>query len=289
MPPDDEMTEGPGYRLEASGVSATVRPDAGGRLASLAIDGHELLMTSDQDEFSWGAFVMAPFAGRVREATLVYEDRNWPMRPNWGRHAIHGLVTRRRWAQVGRAEWTTQFTGPAPYVGSITERLSLSASSLRWDLELLLTRRAPATIGWHPCFLRRPLDLDAFPAMTRQENTAALTFEASSMYDTEEAGIPDGALVSPSDGPWDDCFIGVRQPIVLRWPELLELSITSTCDHWVIYTKDREVICVEPQTGPPDGVNINPTILEAGQPLAAHMEWHWRRLNGSADDAYAPW
>jgi len=39
---------------------------------------------------------------------------------------------------------------------------------------------------------------------------------------------------------------------------------------------------VEPQTGPPDALNIRPVVVEPGRPLTATMEWRWRSLGAAA-------
>lgn len=56
--------------------------------------------------------------------------------------------------------------------------------------------------------------------------------------------------------------------------------IRSDCPTWVVYTIPTEALCVEPQTAPPDALNIGPTIVEPGQPLIAQMTWTWRAIPG---------
>ncbi|CAN5645363.1 hypothetical protein BH20CHL7_BH20CHL7_17920 [soil metagenome] len=62
--------------------------------------------------------------------------------------------------------------------------------------------------------------------------------------------------------------------------------MTATSDHWVVYDEPVEGVCVEPQTGPPDFVNLaaaagrEPPIAEPGRPMTISMSWRWRRLTG---------
>jgi aldose 1-epimerase len=105
-----------------------------------------------------------------------------------------------------------------------------------------------------------------------------LDVEPGAMYQRDAAGIPTGELVPPSPGPWDDAFIDLRRPPVLRWPGFLELTIESDCTYWVIYTSPSDTVCVEPQTAPPDALNADPTVVQPGQPLTAVMTWRWRSL-----------
>ena len=129
----------------------------------------------------------------------------------------------------------------------------------------------PASIGWHPWFLRR---LDGV------SGEVELDLDAGAMLVRDADGIATDRRVAPPPGPWDDCFVDLRRPPVLRWPGFLELSVESDCPDWVIYTEPEDALCVEPQTAPPDALNREPAIVEPGRPLVATMTWRWRRLGG---------
>ena len=80
-------------------------------------------------------------------------------------------------------------------------------------------------------------------------------------------------------GPWDDCFVGVSAPPVVRWPGGFEIALESDVAYWVVYTQDPAGVCVEPQTGPPNGLNTGQcALVEPGRPLVATMTLRWRRL-----------
>jgi galactose mutarotase-like enzyme len=100
------------------------------------------------------------------------------------------------------------------------------------------------------------------------------------MYVRDAVGITTLARIAPGAGPWDDCFTDLRRSPVLRWPGFLELVIDSDCRDWVVYTVPTEALCVEPQTAPPDALNLDPAIVEPGRPLIAEMTWTWRSLAG---------
>jgi aldose 1-epimerase len=84
--------------------------------------------------------------------------------------------------------------------------------------------------------------------------------------------------VPPGPEPWDDCFTDLRRPPVLRWPGFLEMTIESDCPDWVIYTTPSDALCVEPQTAPPNALDVDPTVVQPGKPLTAEMTWRWRSL-----------
>ena len=93
------------------------------------------------------------------------------------------------------------------------------------------------------------------------------------------AVTPAGTRIAPRTGPWDDCFgmvDGVR--VVLTWPSVLRLEVRSP-ERWVVvYDLEADAVCVEPQTGPPNGVNTMPRLVTPESPLVANCRWTWERL-----------
>jgi aldose 1-epimerase len=258
-------------RLSAPGVVLLVDLAAGGRIASLVVGGHELLKTSGDGPLSWGAFPMAPFAGRLRDATLTFAGTRRQLRVNLPPHAIHGTTFDRRWHLVGDATIATELGPDWPFAGGVVQRFELSADHLTCRMELHADEPMPASIGWHPYFVRR------IPGLAE---AVELDLDAGAMYVRDAAGIATDELVPPPPGPWDDCFTDLRRAPVLRWPGFLELTIESDCPDWVVYTVPEETICVEPQTAPPDALNADPTVVQSGCPLIAEMTWRWRSLAG---------
>jgi aldose 1-epimerase len=255
--------------LTAAGVSAAVDLVAGGRLASLIVDGHEVLKTSGGGPVTWGSFPMVPFAGRVRDAILRFDGVDLPLPPKMPPHAIHGTVLDRRWAVVGDSAIAVDLGPEWPFRGRAVQQFELGADHLTCRLELHAEEPMPASIGWHPYFLRRLEGVDA---------PLELELDAGAMLVRDAAGIATNETVQPGPGPWDDCFLDLRRPPVVRWPGFLELTIESDCPAWVVYTVPEDAVCVEPQTAPPDAVNTDPTVVLPGEPLIAEMTWRWRRL-----------
>ena len=60
-----------GLVLEAGDVRATLLPEDGGRVGSLVIGGHEVILGGDPDRMRWGSYPMAPFAGRIRARPVL--------------------------------------------------------------------------------------------------------------------------------------------------------------------------------------------------------------------------
>jgi aldose 1-epimerase len=247
--------------LACAGANALVSPEDGGRLASLVIDGRERLVTgtSDDDPMRWGCYPMAPWAGRVRRGRLVFRGYEHLLPIDAPPHAIHGTVYRRAWAVEADGTLVTDL-GPAwPFGGLARQRFDLEPGRLQATLEVHADLEPmPVTAGFHPWFVR-PVELDAAP---------------TEMYERDDEGIPTGRLVPPAPLPWDDCFVGLAGPPRLTFDDGLTITVTSDADHWVLFTPPH-AICVEPQTGPPDGPNIEPFVVEPARPLAVTMTLTW--------------
>jgi aldose 1-epimerase len=253
--------------LEAPDVRLTVSPADGGRMASLVVRGHELLVTSGYGPIMWGSYPFAPFAGRIRDGRFTFDGLDVALPINMPPHAIHGTVFERAW-QVDGPDALSIDLGPVwPFRGRVTQRFAVRADGLAVTLTLEAEDRMPATIGWHPWFVRR---------LAGSESDVELRFEAGGMYERGGDGMPTGLLVAPGAPPWDDCFVDVRSAPRLTWPDRLALELRSSADHWVVYTELDHALCVEPQTGPPDDVHLGPRmILDPGDALEIGMEWTW--------------
>lgn len=258
--------------LRAGRAVVEIAPDAGGRLSSLEVDGLELLVTREgqADELRWGCYPMAPWAGRVRRGRFRFAGTTYDLPVNLPPHAIHGTTFDRPWtverATATSAELTVDL-GPAwPFAGSARHAVTVRDTGLDLRLEVhAADSPMPACAGWHPWWRRR---------LARGDDVQ-VELAARWMYVRDGDGIPTGELVSPPSPPWDDCFTGLATLPRLRWPGALSLSIASSCDHVVVFDEPANAVCVEPQTGPPDALNLGPTIVEPGRPLVATTTLTW--------------
>ena len=89
----------------------------------------------------------------------------------------------------------------------------------------------------------------------------------------EERGddhLPTGQRLDPEPGPWDDCFgMPGGVDVTLTWPGQLELKVASREEWVVVYDEQEAAVCVEPQTGPPNGLNTLPRLVTPIEPLEA--------------------
>jgi aldose 1-epimerase len=259
--------------LEAGDARVVVRPDLGGRIASVVVAGRELLVTDDMAEATgpvrWGCYPMAPWAGRVRRGRFTWDGVTHQLPLGSPPHALHGLVYDAPWTVTGPASLATDLDERWPVRGRVEQELALDEDGLVLTMTLHAEAPMPAVIGWHPWF-RRSLG-EGLPE-------ARLTFEAAEMLVRDAEGIPSGQRVPPPAGPWDDAFTGVMRGPALEWPGSLRLELSSTCAWWVVYSEPEHAICVEPQSGPPDALNLAPEVVEPGTPLVHEMRWRWTRL-----------
>ncbi len=270
-------TRGNDLVLEAGDVRAVVATAIGGRVASFALRGRELIVTEGYGPIQWGCYPMVPFAGRVRRGRFEFRGRTYELETNMPPHAIHGDVLDRPW-RVDDARALSIELGPRwPFHGRVVQRFDVEPDRFRATLELQADEPMPASIGWHPWFRRLAGHADG-GGDTDTERPLVLDFQPDSMFERDADGIPSGRLVAPKPRPWDDCFTDLRADPRLTWPGFVEVTIRSSCRYWVVYDETPHAICVEPQTAPPDALNLGPTIVEPGAPLVATMEWRWRFL-----------
>ncbi len=256
--------------LDAGSARAVVCPDDGGRLGSLVVDGRELLVVSSPDgPVSWGAYPMAPWAGRIRRGTFTFAgvERHLPI--TMPPHAIHGVVYDRPWTVTGPDSIAIDLDRRWPFRGRVTQRFRLDGNGLEVAMTLEADEPQPVVLGWHPWFRR---------VLAAGDEPVRLALEAGSMLLRDAEGMPSGERVAPPPGPWDDCFTDLAADPVLEWPGRLRLTASSTCRWWVVYSMPEHAICVEPQSGPPDAANLGPEVVEPGAPLTHVMRWRWTRL-----------
>lgn len=256
-------------RFDSANASAVFSLSRGGRLASLVVHGHELLITAGDDEaFGWGSFPMVPYAGRVASGRFSVDGVEQSLPITLDPNAIHGTAWTQQWNRDGDTAMSTELGADWPLGGSVTQTVALTDD----HLEMTLTVTAgdalmPAMVGWHPWFRRRLLQDPAI--------SAELAFNADTMYELDDVMIPTGRTTEPSPGPWDSCFTDVAQPLSVTWPGVIRLDLTSSCDHWVIYDRPEHAVCVEPQSDAPDAFNRKPHLLPPGESLSETFRITW--------------
>ncbi len=243
----------------------------GGRIVRLEVAGLDLLVPREKHERNYGAFPMAPWAGRIRHGAFTFDGVEHQLPLNKPPHAIHGTVRDQRWkvdsSTHNAAVISTALVEPWSFEGRVVQRVSLLHDSLSLEMEVHVgAEPMPVTCGWHPWWSRQ---------LARGE-PIEIELHAASMYKRDDEGIPTGEFVTVQSPPWDDCFTDLHSPVaVLRWPGAATVTIESDCPCVVVFTEPEHAVCVEPQSGPPDAFNLEPHVVEPGEPLVVHARWEW--------------
>jgi galactose mutarotase-like enzyme len=259
--------------LQAGHAQLELSPALGGRWTSLQLDGMEVLGASDDEGTTLavrqGCFIMAPYAGRVRDGWLRWRGQTHPLPVTDPPHALHGTVLDVPWRVVScsptEASLEADFDDRWPWAGTVGQRVFLRPDRLDVELSVRAREAMPIIMGLHPWFRRR---------LARGEDVQ-LDLLTEGQYEKDVTGLPNGRLVPPQAGPWDDCFI-CEGPMVLRWPGALEMSISSSHDHFVVFNERPEAVCVEPQTGPPNAFELGlAQEVDEGQSLRLTVSVTW--------------
>ncbi|MEU7400173.1 aldose 1-epimerase [Streptomyces sp. NPDC044948] len=261
--------------LTAGDAEATVLPGNGGRIGGLRVGGTELLRQGER----YGCFPMVPWCGRIRDGRFSDGAAVHRMPLNSPPHAIHGTARDAAWrtARVtsDEAVITYDLADPWPYTGRVTQVIALAEDALTLTMSVeTYDSSFPAQVGWHPWF-NRTLGGE------NGENGAdvVLAFDPAWQEERGDDHLSTGHRVEPKPGPWDDCF-GMPDgvDVTLTWPGRLELKVTSREQWVVVYDEQEAAVCVEPQTGPPNGLNTLSRLVTPLEPLEATTTWSWRRL-----------
>ena len=125
----------------------------------------------------------------------------------------------------------------------------------------------PAIVGWHPWFPRVLRD----GAGAAVGGPVVVDLDAGGMLRVAPTASPTAAWSGrsrPSRGTTASSMS--RGAPGVAWPGALELRIDSDAGYWVVYTEREDGVCVEPQTGPPNGLATGDhAVVEPGAPLVA--------------------
>lgn len=276
-------------RLESNDWSATVSPDLGGALLGLNHGGRPIFRPTPpgaRQILETACFPLLPYANRIADARFRFggQDVVLPVLPQFAPHALHGDGWLRPWTPVRQdgASVTLTLDGGGdhwPWPWSATQTIALSADGLR--IELSLTNRdsrpAPAGLGLHPYFHRRP------DARLRAPTAQVWLTGADEI---PERLAPASALVDWSEGvalehaPSVDHAYAMRQAgaVLEDGAGGVVMTASANCRWAQIYAPPGvDFLCVEPVTHRPDAIHSPPgedsglAILAPGESLSIWM------------------
>jgi galactose mutarotase-like enzyme len=275
------MQPRPEHRLEVGDVRLAIDLEAGGRATRWDVGGHSLLAHHGDLPEEHGMYPMAPWAGRLRDNALLAHGRAHPMAASFGPWAIHGLAYTAP-VEVLEAEQSDDFARLAVRVDHSAGWPWPMAIDLVWELsarELTTTILVnafedafPAVVGWHPWF-RRHLDTG---------DALEWSVEAEQLVLRGDDYLPTGQVMPFADavGPFDDAVWAPSGRASVRWPGALAIDIVNDAPWFVVFDQLPDAACIEPQSGPPNGVNDglgHPISLAApGRPHVLTTRWRMR-------------
>lgn len=267
-------------QITREGVSLSIDETEGGRAVSWHVDGLELLGAHSDHPINYGMYPMAPWAGRIRNNSLSMNGKSHAFPENLSPWAIHGLVVSAPFAVVAHEQHRLvlefRLTEPWPMPAIVRCEWFLDDGGLTTALEIeTCGADFPAVVGWHPWFRRHVGGVSGTWAT-----------DCTRLLDRGDDALPTGGSrdLASAHGPFDDQLTGGHHAS-LRWPGVLSLQIENSSPWFVVYDATANFICIEPQSGPVDGLNpISdlPTMVTSAKPLA--LRTHWRIIRERPGD-----
>jgi aldose 1-epimerase len=274
-------------QLQAGPLVCELEPRLGGCIAGLWLDGVPVLRSTPAGQLASarqaGSYPLVPFSNRVAQATLQWQGTQHPLVRNNAPepHAIHGVGWQRPWEVLESDdrfallayEHRADAAWPFSFDSSQTLRLGQSSLELTLSLTNQSQQPAPAGLGWHPFFVKRP--------------RSRISFEASGRWEMGPDKLPTERR--PANGvdadcaflDVDHCYDGWNGLVHLR-DELLHTRISSNLRRLVVFTNGtRDSVAIEPvshvnnalslvQAGA-DPAALGLAILQPGESISAQM------------------
>ena len=282
--------------LQDDEASVVVTPEHGGAVLGWMHNRTPVLRRPVPDAMlrgdvrGFGCFPLVPFCNRIALGRFTWQGRAYQLARNFGDHphAIHGVGWQRPWRIGAVSNLAASLTlrhdaagdqaraWPFPFDAA----LSYTLSNTQLRIVISVTNRhsdpAPAGIGLHPYFGRRP-------GITLQFNAGGVWINGDSALPAQHAGVPrawDHANGLPiGRARLDNCFTGWSS--TARIGGILggvRLTADAAFRHLQVYTPPHhDFFCAEPVSHVPDA--INRTDLPFGQGM--HVLPPGETLSGS--------
>lgn len=273
--------------LRAGDLRCELHPDLGGCIAGLWLDDEPVLRSTPADRLESarlsGGYALVPFSNRIGHASLVWQGTQHPLVRNNGDepHAIHGVGWQRPWAVLDSDaasamlsyEHKADTSWPFAFDCSHTLRLVPGALEMTLALTNQSGKPAPAGLGWHPNFVKRPGGRLAFAATGRWETGPDKLPTTRQPLQGLDADCDTLAV--------DNCYDGWSGVATLR-DARLHVTVRSELTRLVVFTDPtRDFVAIEPvshannavhlyaQGAPADDLGLR--ILQPGETMVAQM------------------
>ncbi len=276
--------------LASGGAVLDLLPQVGGAVGRFTVDGIDVLrpaVPGTREPLETACFPLVPFANRISNGEFLFENRRVRLPRNFGDHphALHGQGWQNPWTVVtlagDRAVLAYEHKPESwPWHYRAEQRIVLSPRALR--LELILSncgaRDMPASVGFHPYFLRGP-------GTTLRTNVAGVWLSDETCIPTVAAGadhfvdLARGAVLA--DAPFvDHCHFGWSGRATVSRPGggFIEMTASPALHHLHVFNpRDEAVFCAEPVSAMPDAFNRTTAagdirVIAPGRSMSVWME-----------------
>ena len=263
------------HSLHHADIRLEIDEAQGGRATSWKVGEHELLGAKRSHDIEHGMYPMAPWAGRIAGNAVTRHGRSHSFPVNFAPWAIHGLVLHESMDVIEHASdhlvLESEFGSSWPWGGGVRCAWTLDDAGLTTELTCYShAEEFPAVVGWHPWFRR---EIAGVQGTWATDCTELLTRGDDSLPTGERRALQRG------DGPYDDVLTqGTHASI--EWSGLLRVGIENSHPWFVVFDELQDFICIEPQTGPADGLTGRhaPLVLVTpDQPLVMRTRWRITR------------
>ncbi len=252
LPGFSHLTLYPALKLLNHDLCCELQPALGGCIAGLWWRAVPVLQSTPahalQSVRQAASYPLLPYSNRMSAGVLQWQGQAYPLAKNWvgAPHSIHGVGWERTWSVLAHTSHTAtlgyQHGGDAswPFAFDATQTFQLGPQGLA--MTMTITNRAshdaPAGLGWHPYFVKRP--------------GAHIHFDAQARWEMGPDQLPTERLASTglqtdvTDLLVDHCFDVWSGNALLR-DDVLSVRVDSDLRHLVVYTlPQRGDIAIEP-------------------------------------------
>lgn len=273
--------------LRAGRLRCELHPVLGGSVAGLWMGDAPVLRSTPAAQLASarqaGSYPLVPFSNRIGQASLVWQGTQHPLVRNNGDepHAIHGVGWQRPWSVLDEdgssAMLCYEHRGDVgwPFAFDCSQSFRLTPGGLAMTLALTnqAQRPAPAGLGWHPWFAKRP--------------GAHVSLRASGRWETGPDKLPThrsatAGLDADCDGlEVDHCFDGWDGVAQLR-DAVMQVRVRSELTRVVVCTgAARNAVAIEPVSHVNNAVqmvaagasadDLGLRVLQPGETMVAQM------------------
>jgi aldose 1-epimerase len=274
-------------QLQAGPMVCELQPQLGGCIAGLWLGGVPVLRSTAADQLASArqaaSYPLVPFSNRIAQARLQWQGTQHPLVLNNAPepHAIHGVGWQRPWAVLDSDdhyallayEHRADAAWPFAFDSSQTFRVARDSLELTLSLTNQSSEPAPAGLGWHPFFMKRPRSRIAFEASGRWEmgKDKLPTRRVSGQGLDTDCAVLDV----------DHCYDGWNGVAHLH-DEVLHVRLSSNLSRLVVFTNPaRDSIAVEPVShvnnavslvhGGADAADLGLAVLQPGESISAQL------------------